>query len=249
MPSLDADVLLLAAGFGTRLKPLTDSTPKPLLEIDGRCLIEFALDLCVRSGARRVLVNLHYLGDRIRQRLGDGSSYGLRIEYAEEPVILDTGGAIKNIEGLLLHDRLIVLNSDTIFGPGLMLDELVEAHLLHSDKPAITAVVRQDPQSADYGELGLDTKNRLVSFLGKQYSTVSAVQKTMFAGAHVLERSVITAMPPRGSIFSVTRDTWAGLLAAGETICGYHFDGYWSDVGTPERFFAASKEVPLIFPR
>ena len=123
-----ADVLLLAAGFGKRLEPLTVNTPKPLLEVGDKPLIAWNLELIARSGFSRVFINLHHLGERISEFVGDGSHWGLSVEYSKEDPILETGGAIKNIEHKLREPYLITLNSDILLGPDFSLARILEAH-------------------------------------------------------------------------------------------------------------------------
>ena len=115
--------MILAAGFGTRLRPLTEAVPKPLLRVAGRPIIEYPLLLLRAAGIRDVVINLHHLGDQIRKRLGDGSAYGLRIVYSTEEEILDTGGGIKKAEALLSDGSFVVINSDTIMDAPL--EELI----------------------------------------------------------------------------------------------------------------------------
>jgi len=238
----DADVLLLAAGYGARLQPLTLTTPKPLLEVGGKPLIEWSLDHCVRAGVERVIINLFHLGGQIRDRLGDGSRFGLKIEYSSEPSLLDTGGAVKFIESRLQHEQLLVVNSDTLFGVDLSFRNLLAAHRLNPARPAVTALVRTDPDAEKYGSLTLDSTGRVSAFLGRQFSeAVPGERRVMFAGAHMLSRRALSVMPPTGTAFSITRDTWMTLLERGEPIFGLVYDGYWTDVGTPERLAAASK--------
>src|SRR5262249_15603361 len=93
--------MVLAAGLGTRLRPITDTIPKPLVEIDGRPMIEYPLRMLAAAGVREVVVNLHHLGDAIRAALGDGARYRVRIHYSPEDPILDTGGAIARARRLL----------------------------------------------------------------------------------------------------------------------------------------------------
>ena len=106
--------MILAAGFGTRLRPLTDRVPKPLLTIAGHPMIAYPLAILRAAGIREVLINLHHHGEQIRDILGDGSAYGMRIEYSAEDPILDTGGAIKKAEPFLRGDTFVVMNSDIL---------------------------------------------------------------------------------------------------------------------------------------
>ena len=106
--------MILAAGFGTRLRPLTNTIPKALLPIAGRPLIEYGLLFLKAHGIEEVVINLHHLGEKIRATLGDGSIYGLRISYSPEEPILESGGGIKNAQSFLDGEAFVVLNCDTI---------------------------------------------------------------------------------------------------------------------------------------
>ena len=104
--------MILAAGKGTRLRPLTDAIPKPLIDVAGEPMIAFPLRLLRAAGIEEVVINLHHLGDQIRRTLGDGRAYGVRITYSEENPILDTGGAIAAVRRFLEHDTFVVLTQD-----------------------------------------------------------------------------------------------------------------------------------------
>ncbi len=106
--------MILAAGFGTRLRPLTNTVPKALVPVAGRPLIEYGLFWLKAQGVEEVVINLHHLGDKIRDTLGDGRMYGLRIVYSPEEPILDTGGGIKKAQPWLDGETFLVLNCDTI---------------------------------------------------------------------------------------------------------------------------------------
>src|SRR5262245_7059025 len=106
--------MILAAGLGTRLRPLTHSTPKALLLVNGRPLIYYSLKLLEKHGIREAVINLHYLGDLIQKELGDGSKFGLRIHYSWEPQILGTGGGIKKASTFLEQESFLVVNSDVL---------------------------------------------------------------------------------------------------------------------------------------
>src|SRR5262245_11304601 len=106
--------MILAAGFGTRLRPLTDCTPKPLLQVAGKPLISYSLALLRAAGIQEVIINLHHRGDGLRAALGKGAAYDMAITYSAENPILDTGGAIKKAQPFLEGGRFVVLNADII---------------------------------------------------------------------------------------------------------------------------------------
>src|SRR3982751_5669006 len=131
--------MILAAGLGTRLRPLTDTIPKPLLPVGGTPLIVWNLLLLRRHGIRDVVVNLHYLGHLIQKELRDGSMWGMRISYSQEPTILGTGGGLKQAERYFEGRPFLVLNGDTLCE--LDLGALRRFHEQH--RPLATMVVRE----------------------------------------------------------------------------------------------------------
>lgn len=218
--------MILAAGFGSRLRPLTDLTPKALIPVAGKPLIAFPLALLREAGIREVLINLHHLGDQIRAFLGDGSAYGVSIQYSEEHPILDTGGAIKNAEHFLRGDTFVVLNADTIID--LCLADLIEWHRRKAS--LATMVLRPDPDAARYGEIEIDAAGRIRRFLGLPVSVPGPLTPLMFAGVHVFEPQVFEYME-RGR-FGITRVTYPKMLSEGQPLFGYVFHGYWRVLDT-----------------
>ncbi len=245
--SLPADVLLLCAGFGERLRPITDKTPKPLVQVAGRTLLERNLELIARAGFKRVFLNLHYLPEQIREFVGNGQRWGLEAILVEELEILDTGGAIKNIEPLLVHDTLLTINCDILIDPAFPLKEVVQEHLNNSELPLITMVLRHEPEAKKYGEIGINDSGRVVKFLGVDYGIGSSTDCLMFLGIEVMNNNVLKLMPERGSKFSITRDSIKKILLQKGLITSYVFDGYWSDIGTAQRLEQASKDWVRIF--
>lgn len=240
--------MVLAAGLGTRLRPLTLDRPKALVAVQGRPLISYNLALLRHYGFTDVIVNLHHHGQVLRTALGDGSAYGIRIRYSVEDPLLDTGGAIKNAEPLLGDEpELLVLNGDTILD--LPLDALVAAHRARG--ATATLVLRHDPRQEAYGLLEIDDEHRIRRFLGAPETAPGPLTPYMFAGAHVLSRNVFAYMPA-GVPFSMTRATYPRMLADGEPLYGFPFEGYWRVVDTADDLRRADAELaehaPLHYP-
>lgn len=241
---VQADVLLLAAGFGKRLGRVTESLPKPLVRVRGRSLIERHLEDLSRAGFSRVIINLHYLGDMIREHLGDGSRWGLEIVYSPEDPILDTGGAIKNVQHLLRESVLITVNSDTLIGNDFSYEALIAAHLAAPHLPLATLVLRRDPRATSFGEVGIDNENRISYFIDTDVpGTTTAQRGLLYTGIQAINPILLEKMPPAGTAFSITRDTYYAVLKEQQgALQGYLYGGYWSDVGTPERLLAAEND-------
>jgi len=237
---MKGDVFLLAAGLGTRLRPLTDSTPKPLIEVNGKPLIVYHLERIKRDGFSRVMINLHYLPEKIRDFIGDGSEWDLSISYSFEPVLLDTGGGVKNIEPWLESENLLILNSDSLFDESFSISELLSSHLNKNGANERQMTLLVGPPSQEFTSLWRNDENKLVGFSGT-VSPHEGATPVSYLGAMVLSRSLLASMPERGVPFSLTSGVIPQLLARGEEVGVVNFNGYWSDIGTPERLISASK--------
>jgi NDP-sugar pyrophosphorylase family protein len=219
--------MILAAGFGTRLRPLTNTVPKALVPVAGRPLVEYSLLLLKAYGIEDIVINLHHLGGKIREALGDGSAYGLRITYTAEDPILESGGGIKNAQPLLDGGTFIVVNCDTIID--IDLDVLVATHRLK--KSVATLVLRPDPDATSYGLLETDTRGRLRRIRGEPAELEVSVplSQYMFTGCQILEPRVFDYMSEVRP-FSTTRETYPNMLRAGEPVYGFVHSGTWMTV-------------------
>lgn len=243
--NFSCDALVLAAGFGTRLRPLTETIPKPMLEVGGESLISRNLRLLRNAGFEHVFVNAHYLAATLRDYLGDGGRWGLRVTLVEEPTILDTGGAIKNIQDRMQSSSLLTINSDVLLPESFSLRDCIQSHCAAAD-PFSTMLLRRDVKSAEYGALGVSDSGRVLEFLGEhfgeQLGDEAVVERLMFAGIQILSPRVFDYMPVAGSVFSITRDTLRVALAKGEFVNSCLYEGYWNDVGTIERYTQAEED-------
>lgn len=216
--------MVLAAGRGERMGGLTDNVPKPLLEAGGRPLIEHQIRRLAAAGFREVVVNLAWLGHMIEARLGDGSGFGVRIEYSREPEgALDTGGGIRNALPLLGDARFIVVNSDVwsdfpferLRGAGAG-----DAHIVLADSPA------HHPG----GDFGLAPDGRVIDGDGNRLT---------FCGIGRYHPRLFAARAGgRFPLVAVLRDAIEGGILSGE-----HHRGEWLDIGTPERLEALDRKL------
>lgn len=229
--------MILAAGLGTRLRPLTNTIPKPLLPIAGTPLIVWNLLLLKRHGFHDVIINLHHLGPMIEQALGNGAKYGLRIYYSHEPVILGTGGAIKQAEPNFSGEPVLVLNGDTLFD--LDLEALCAYH--QRRQAAATLVLRSDPEAARWGVVEVDADDRIVRITGRGRTDAITTEPRMFAGVHILHPRLLRDVP-KGKPSSII-DAYVAALQRGDVVAAYELTGYWSDVGTPERYAQAEHDA------
>jgi NDP-sugar pyrophosphorylase family protein len=231
--------MILAAGLGTRLRPLTNTIPKPLLPIAGTPLIVWNLLLLKRHGFHDVVINLHHLGPMIEQALGNGSRYGLRIFYSQEPVILGTGGGIKQAEPNFSGEPVLVLNGDTLVE--LDLEALWTFH--QQRQAAATLVLRDDPNAAQWGLVEVGADDRIVRITGRGLTEQVLTRPRMFAGIHILNPRLLREVPK--GVASTIIDPYVAAIQRGEAVLGYDFDGYWSDIGTPERYAQAEHDASV----
>lgn len=208
-------VMILAAGRGERMRPLTDETPKPLLKVDQYCLIEHHIDKLKKAGFNDIIINTAWLADKIHQHLGDGAQYGVNIYYSDEKVALETGGGIKRALPLLGDDVFLVVNGDVWCNydfstiPVLEADKL--AHLVLVDNPA------QHPAgdfSIENGLLSNRESNRLT------YSGIGLYRPALFADVHQEKFPLAPLLRNAADEKKMTAE---------------YFPGFWSDIGTPER--------------
>ena len=232
--------MILAAGLGTRLRPLTDHIPKTLLPVGGAPIIVWNLLLLRRHGVKEVMINLHHLGHMIKQRLGDGSQWGIHIQYSLEPNLLGTGGGIKAVESFFEGGSFLVMNGDTLIE--LDLTELVECH--RSRSGVATMVLREDPEVERWGVIETTRNHRVVTINGRGRRPLSSDPPPlhyMFAGVHVIQPQLLRHCPP-GKPSSII-DAYVAELENGAVVQGYVAKGYWSDIGTEERLARAHQDV------
>lgn len=237
--------MVLAAGQGTRLRPLTDKIPKALVPVAGRAMIEYALLLLRHYGIREIMINLHHFGERVEKHLSDGNKLGLEISYSEEPELLDTGGGLLKAKPFLQDETFIVINTDALID--LNLADLIDFH--RKTNAAATLVLRPDALADQYGSMDIDASGRICRFLDSKapIQPSGPTRKVMFTGVQILEPKVFDYMgeDARSQKFSTTRQTYPRMLCAGEAFYGFYFDGFWQDLGTAERIQLAEQSLAL----
>lgn len=214
--------MVLAAGLGTRLRPLTLETPKPLLEAGGKTLIEYQLEKLHRVGVTEVVINLHHLGEKIENRIKDGSRFGLSVTYSRETELLETGGGILHALPLLGEEPFICISGDTYsdFDFQLLPDKLP------SDCLGVMLMTRNPPHH-NAGDFCLGAEGVLELARGQSgRETVTYAGVAIFS-PELVSREQSQAFPLR-QVFDKAIN--AGLMR------GLFFDGYWCDVGTVERY-------------
>jgi mannose-1-phosphate guanylyltransferase len=227
--------MVLCAGFGTRLRPLTNVLPKPLVPVANRPLIAYALALLEKAGVRQVAVNLHHLGDKIHSAVKDGSEYNLKITYSPEDPILGTGGGLMRMRSFLQDDRFFLLNGDVLCGVDL--EALLRFHAERA--AAATMVVGPLPPGASFTPLRMDEAGWLVELKDARREPAGKTREVMFLGVHVLEPPVFDFLPTRG--FScINSQAYTAMIAEGLDVAAYYHGGFWYDLGTPASYLAAN---------
>ena len=234
------EAILLVGGQGTRLRPLTIGTPKPLLPTAGVPFLAHQLAKAAKSGVKRIVMATAYRAEMFAEVFGDGSELGLEIVYVHESEPLGTGGGIRNAVASLRsgpEDPVVVLNGDVLSGHDLG----AQLDLHRKADAAVTLHLVEVPDPARFGCVPTDFDGRVTSFLEK---TPNPVTCQVNAGCYVFTRRFIDAMPA-GVVLSVERATFPSLIQAGETVMGYLESAYWLDVGTPEAYVRGSSDLVL----
>ena len=236
--------MVFAAGYGERLRPLTERLPKALVAVAGRPMIEYPLFLLRHYGISEIIINVHHLGEKIKEHLRDGKKLGLKITYSEEKELLDTGGGLLQARAFLEDGTFIVINSDVIID--LALTDLLKSH--QKNGGIATLVLRPDPQADLYGaiETSADMRiQRFLSYKGPQWESAGPLTKYMFTGVQILEPKVFDYMEPTSAPakFGTTKVTYPKMLTQGERLYGFPFHGYWQDTGTIERIKEAAEKL------
>ncbi|HSR94877.1 MAG TPA: NDP-sugar synthase [Solirubrobacterales bacterium] len=229
--------IVLVGGEGTRLRPLTDSIPKPALTLVDRPFLAYMIEWLAGYGVSEVVLACGFLPDVLRGALaGEEERTGAKIRYVSEPRPLGTAGAIRFAADALgdeLEDRFLALNGDVL--TDLDLKTLLDAHEARSARATLGLYPVED--SSAFGLVDRGEGGEVLEFLEKTGAREPGV---INAGMYVLERSVLDPIPP-GENVSIERDVFPRLV--GEGLYGLPLDGYWLDIGTPERYMQASWDI------
>ncbi len=223
-------VMLLAAGRGKRMLELTKNTPKPLLKIGQKSLIEHHLLSLAALGFEEIVINLGYLGEQIEQTLGDGTAYGLSIKYSDESDgILETAGGIRHALELLSSDPFLVINAD-IYTDFLHKEQL-NNFMRHLDKPARILMVDNPSHNQD-GDFAIDPHGLA------QFKAAGSAEATTFSGISLYHKSLFLNMNLEKKALA---PVFHSLIETQQLEADY-YNGEWTDVGTPERLEQLNKK-------
>jgi mannose-1-phosphate guanylyltransferase len=232
------EAVVLVGGQGTRLRPLTIRTPKPMLPVAGVPFLTHQLARAAAAGVDHVVLATSYKAEVFAAHFGDGSALGLRMDYVTETEPLGTGGGIRNVADRLESapdDPVLILNGDILSGHDL--GAQVAAHRT-SGAVATLHLVRV-PDARAFGSVVTDAEGRVVEFVEKSPEPVT---DQVNAGTYVFTRRLIDEIPA-GRVVSVERETFPALLADGLAMHGYVDASYWLDLGTPAAFVRASADL------
>jgi mannose-1-phosphate guanylyltransferase len=226
--------VILVGGEGTRLRPLTSTVPKPVVPLVDRPFIAYMLEWLHRHGVDDVILSCGFLATAVRNVLGDGSSYGLRLRFVEEPEPRGTAGALKYAEELL-DERFVMLNGDVL--TDLDLTAQLAQHEATGATATLALVPVADPSA--YGLVRLHDDRAVREFVEKP-SADQIDTNLISAGAYVLERSVVDLIAPDRNV-SIEREVWPALV--GDGLFGFAATAYWLDIGTPERYLQGTFDI------
>lgn len=223
--------MILAAGYGTRLRPITYLLPKPMVPVCNRPLIAYAVEQYLRAGIRDIIVNLHHLPEPIEQFLAD--SFDARFHFSREPEILGTGGGVRKVRALLEREEdFFLVNADTIQFPDY--DAL---RALRRTRDALAALTLRHPPQGDRFTPVYFANGAITGF-GK-----GTGEALMFAGSHCISARIFRWLPEK-EFSGIVDEAYEPAMAAGEVVAGVvDDDERWFDIGTPQRYMGASRAV------
>jgi len=227
---------ILAAGLGTRLRSLGLEVPKVMVPIGGKPLLEHHLELFKRQGIRELIVNVHHLPEQITKYFGDGTRFGVKITYSQEPELLGTAGAVKKMEQELRDGAFIVF-----YGDNLVRVDFKPLVVFHQARHAMaTVALFASPEPWTGGVVEMDLNGRVVRFVEKpdpkQVST-----NLISAGIFVVEPQVLSVIPA-GRFYDFGKDVFPKLLTEGQPVYAMKPEAYIQDIGTPERLAKAQHD-------
>jgi NDP-sugar pyrophosphorylase family protein len=229
--------MILAAGYGTRFRPVTYTLPKPLVPLCNRPLIGWAVESLLAAGIRDLIVNVHHLAEAIEGHLRAHYLARAEIAFSFEKEILGTGGGVRRVRPMLEHEtEFLLVNGDTVQFPPYA--ELIEARREEDSLAALT--LRHPPANDKFTAVYLD--DGLIRGFGKGFGKDTG-EPLMFSGSHVISSRIFRYLPDK-EFSGIVDEVYQPLLDAHrETIAGVVDDGFWFDIGTPQRYLAASRAL------
>lgn len=236
--------IVLCAGKGTRMLGLTEEIPKPLIKVNEKPLLWYNIRLLSKHNVKEVAINLHYMPEKIKDYLKDGSDFKVNINYSYEKELLGTAGAIKKLNVFFENDSFIVMYGDNI--TNIDLSKVIE---FHKQKGGIATIVLHkgdDPKVA--GSIILDENNRVIKFIEK--GDIENDKDLLFnSGIYVLEPKILDYIP-EGKVWDFGHNVFPQVLEEGEKVYGYATEEFWYEVGTKDKYEEIHRilaETPIDF--
>jgi mannose-1-phosphate guanylyltransferase len=227
--------VILVGGEGKRLRPLTSTVPKPVVQLVDRPFISFMLEWLRGHGIDDVIMSCGFLADSVRSVLGDGSKMGIRLRFVEEDEPRGTAGALKLAEPML-DERFLMLNGDVL--TDIDLSSQIAQHERTGARGTLALVPVADPSA--YGLVILEQDRSVRAFVEKPSSSRTGEGNLISAGAYVLERDVLELVPADRNV-SIEREVWP--LLVGDGLYGFPSESYWLDIGTPARYLQGTFDI------
>ena len=232
----DRSAILLVGGRGTRLAPLTNNTPKPMLQVAGVPFTEHQIVKARGAGITEIVLATSFKAELFEPYFGDGKNFGISIKYAVEEVALGTGGAISNASGMLEGSGPVaIFNGDVLSKHDL--DGQFKAH--EANDADVTLYLTEVDDARAYGAVELDGSGRVTAFNEKMENPPTNI---INAGCYIFNREIIDSIP-FGKVISVERETFPQLLSNGAKVFGFIDKSYWLDIGTPAALLKASRDL------
>ncbi len=229
--------MILAAGVGSRLDPLTRNIPKPMVPIVNRPVMEHIVEMLEKNGFREIMVNVHYLGEQIINHFGDGSKWGVKIHYSQEDRLWGDAGSVKRCEDFFDEDTFVVVGGDDLAGVDLR--KLVN---FHKDKKALATIALSlvdDP--SEYGIALLNEHGRITRFLEKPKGEV-IFSNSANTGVYVFNRDVLELIP-KGMQYGFGNNLLPLLIEQKARFFGFLTSSYWKDVGNLRQYHEAHRNA------
>jgi len=229
--------MILAAGVGSRLDPLTRTIPKPLVPVLNRPVMEYLVELLKKHGFDEIMVNLHYLGDQIEEYFGDGSKWGVKICWSREEQLWGDAGSVKRVEDFFRNDTFLVIGGDDL--TDMDLNRLVQTH---KDKKALATIglsLVDDP--SEYGIVKMNEESRVIEFLEKPTGG-KIFSNTANTGVYVFQPEIFELIP-RGRFFMFGKQLFPLLMEQRLHVAGHLTAAYWKDVGNLKVYQQTHKDV------
>jgi len=228
---------ILAAGLGTRLRPLSDKFAKPSFWFYDKPILGHIIDKLCDAGITDIVINLHYRSASIRRHLRGLIPKEVSVTFSFEPVILGTAGALAPVRSLLSDSAFVIINGDIIID--IDLHSVIQ---FHRRANTLATLVLHPPSQNDFPSVGADAGNKISSFPFGEFKAEKNNWQGTFTGVQIVEPEILDYIEPSG-FQSITENVYAEMLREGIDINAYQFSGYWNDMGTPKRYFQAHWDV------